>query len=1003
MTPPGAELAGLLAEVNVERVSGFDTVEVLKAAYRQVCHDRAWFLRALLEVGLRDSFSGDEVVRLEVPDEFGPDEARAALVWSRRRADSTFELAWNIHRRLPILGEAMLAGTLDEPRAVAFVRWTVGLTDEQAALVCDQLVPQASSWTVGELIERIQRLALAIDPAWAERRYTEAVRRRRVVGTRSEDGTATVSGLDLPLDRAAAGCDRIDELARACKRAGDRRPIDHIRVDLFLGSLDGTFEGMSDEEIVTHVLCHPFHDTLPTMEDDDGSAPGDDYSGESSGDGDDSDRPGGGGGVPPGADPNLPGGDNRVDGHGGVGSSEGAGGTWGTGSSDDAPDRPGGGMRPDADLDQPDGGRISGSSDTDDTGGTGAIDSTGGTDGTDGTDGSADADSGAAERDHDAEPCSQPGDGPGGLSPASGSHSTESHPAGSEETAPRAPTPDHETGQGRAESDKRVPSRPAPDTLVPDKAELDRPGPDGPAPDMAGLHRPAPDPLVPDKAELDRPGPDGPAPDMAGLHRPAPDPLVPDKVGPGPAFGKAGPDRPTLNRAGLARPAPDEAGADRAGFQHAQAQAQADADLQVGTAGWTVREIRVELTTLLSLDEHPAHLPGWGVIHPFLARRIVAGMLGGQWRYAICYDNGHLALTGLIRARPDTPGRKRPARDRRRGGLVELQITLRHLRMLAARPACDLGAWAPVVAELSAHAVSLLATGEGATASDGAAPVSAAPVGTAPAGTAPAGTAPAGTAPADTGPDSAALAGRSCTVQSSPTQGSPTQGSPTQSSPTQSGHVQDRDEIGARNESRREDRHMNGMADGGAEGVAGGAADSERRRQAGAALRRYVQIRGRVCSWPGCRTPATRTDQDHILPWAEQGPTKAENLHLACRHDHRARHHGGWRVSTAGPHLVVWTSPLGHRYPSPLPKIIIPACSPHPRSQPSPTSYRYLDDLPETPTMAPATEPSLPQEASEPETGAATPPMPDGEAGTHGSEAGAYGSLLGGERDEPPF
>ncbi|NJP23878.1 MULTISPECIES: HNH endonuclease signature motif containing protein [unclassified Microbispora] len=958
MTPPGAELAGLLAEVNVERVSGFDTVEVLKAAYRQVCHDRAWFLRALLEVGLRDSFSGDDVVRLEVPDEFGPDEARAALVWSRRRADSTFELAWNIHRRLPILGEAMLAGTLDEPRAVAFVRWTVGLTDEQAALVCDQLVPQASSWTVGELIERIQRLALAIDPAWAERRYTEAVRRRRVVGTRNEDGTATVSGLDLPLDRAAAGCDRIDELARACKRAGDRRPIDHIRVDLFLGSLDGTFEGMSDEEIVTHVLCHPFHDTLPSREGDDDNGSGGDNSGErgSDGGGDGPDRPGDGGGVRPGADPDLPGDDNHVDGHDGAGSSEGTRGNGGTRSSGDDLDHPGDGMRPDADLDQRDGRRISGASGADGAGGTGGADSTGGADGggANGADGSAEADSGAAERDQDTEPCSHPGNGPGGLSSASGSHSMEPHSAGSEETAPC--TPDHETGQGEAESDKRVPGKPAPDgpafdALVPDEAELDTL-----VPDQVELDRSALDKVGPDKAELDRsapgkPAPDGPAfdtlvpdeaeldalvPDQAELDRSAPDTLVPDtlvpdKVGPngsgpgqagtgraGPcrsAPDKVGPDRPTPDEAGPARPAPGEAGADRVGLQHAHAQVQGDADVRMGTGGWTVREIRLELTTLLSLDEHPAHLPGWGVVHPGLARCIVEGMLGGQWRYAICYDNGHLALTGLVRARPHAPGRNRPARDRRRGGLVELQITLSHLRMLAARPARVLGAWAPVVAELSAHAASLLATGEGVTAG----------------------------------------------------------------------------------------RHMNGMADRRAEGTAGGGADSERRRQAGAALRRYVQIRGRVCSWPGCRTPATRTDQDHILPWAEQGPTNAENLHLACRHDHRARHHGGWRVSTAGPHMVVWTSPLGHRYPSPLPKIIIPACSPHPRSQPSPTSYRYLDDLPETPTMAPATEPPLPQESPQRETGAATPPKPAGGTGTPAPKAGAYGSLLGGERDEPPF
>uniref|UniRef100_UPI0013667F2E DUF222 domain-containing protein n=1 Tax=Sphaerimonospora mesophila TaxID=37483 RepID=UPI0013667F2E len=220
-------------------------------------------LAVLLEVGLREQGSGQEVCRVQVPDEFAPDEARAALVWSRRRSDNAFELAWNVHRRLPVLGEAMLAGVLDEPRAMAFVRWTAGLTDEQAGQVCARLVGQAPGWTVGELIERIQRMVLAIDPLWAQKRYAEAVRRRRVAGVRNGDGTASVSGLDLPLDRAAAGCERIDVLARACKRAGDRRPIDHIRADLFLGSLDGSFERLSDEEIIVHVLAHPFIDPDP--------------------------------------------------------------------------------------------------------------------------------------------------------------------------------------------------------------------------------------------------------------------------------------------------------------------------------------------------------------------------------------------------------------------------------------------------------------------------------------------------------------------------------------------------------------------------------------------------------------------------------------------------------------------------------------------------------------------------------------------------------------------
>ncbi|MFC0556735.1 DUF222 domain-containing protein, partial [Planotetraspora thailandica] len=262
--PPGAELALALEGIDESRVSGFDTVEVLKAAYRQLCHDRARFLAVLLEVGLREQFSGQAVHRLQVPDEFSPDEARAALVWSRRRADSTFERAWDIHRRLPHLGEAMLAGTLDEPRATAFIQWTTGLTPEQAVSVCDRLIPTAAHLTVGQLIEQIQRLVLAIDPDWARKRYNESLRRRRVVGTRNPDGTASVSGLDLPLQRAAAGCDRIDELARACKRSGDKRPIDHIRTDLFLGLLDGTFETFTDQQIITHVLAHPFHDPNDT-------------------------------------------------------------------------------------------------------------------------------------------------------------------------------------------------------------------------------------------------------------------------------------------------------------------------------------------------------------------------------------------------------------------------------------------------------------------------------------------------------------------------------------------------------------------------------------------------------------------------------------------------------------------------------------------------------------------------------------------------------------------
>ncbi|WP_182897682.1 HNH endonuclease signature motif containing protein [Microbispora sp. H10830] len=668
----------MLADIDVERVSGFDTVEVLKAAYRQSCHDRARFLHTLLEVGLREQFTGDSVVRLEVPDEFAPDEARAALVWSRRRADSAFDLAWNLHRRLPALGEAMLAGELDEPRASAFIRWTSGLTDTQAGWVCERLISRAPAWTVGELIEHIQRLVLAIDPDWAEKRYREAVRRRRMVGMRNDDGTATVSGLDLPLDRAVAGCERIDELARACKRAGDHRPVDHIRADLFLGSLDGSFEGLSDTEIVFHVRTHPFVDAAPS----DASA----------------------------------------------------------GSPD---------IRPTDQATEPD-------------------------------------DAAATES------------------------ATESDDAAAD--GADAETPDEP--RGARCSGTRSRTRP--------EATCETGGSTG-----AGIHGEARD--------------GDPTQDRAESH-------ADDHVGAPVAKADDTSDDETTDH-------DESAPAAQASSTQARS-AQAMSAWASSMRAWSVPEIRVKLTTLLGLDEHPAQLPGWGMVHAVQARRIVASMLPGQWRFAVCADNGHLLVTGITGRRPCPPA-QRPARDARRGGIVELQVTVTQLRELAAAAAAT-GVWAPLIADLARHA-----------------------------------------------------------QLAEPRQ--PEAGRPGAHPPDATGSAE--------------------------------SAESAGRRHAGAALRRYVQIRGRVCSWPGCRMPASRTDQDHIHAWADDGATTADNLHLACRHDHRARHLGGWRVTWAGPHLIVWTSPLGHVYPSPLPKIIQPAPEPRPRNWPAAPPGR----LPADPAGAPNT------------------------------------------------
>ncbi|MFI7030001.1 DUF222 domain-containing protein [Microbispora rosea] len=832
--PPGAELARVLAGIDVGRVSGFDTVEVLKAAYRQSCHERARFLYALLEVGLREQFTSDRVVRLEVPDEFAPDEARAALVWSRRRADSAFDLAWNLHRRLPVLGEAMLAGELDEPRAAAFIRWTGGLTDAQADWVCEHLIGRAPAWTVGQLIEHIQRLVLAIDPDWAEKRYREAVRRRRVVGMRTDDGTATVSGLDLPLDRAVAGCERIDELARACKRAGDHRPVDHIRADLFLGSLDGSFEGLSDAEIVTHVRTHPFLDATPS------DAPAD--------------------------TPDLPPADDT------------------TNATDTT-------AEPAAASDDTAADTATEDTDTNTT----AEPTTESTAASDDTEADTAAD---AATEPAATPCgarSRSGTRsrtrPEARSGTGGSTSTGIHGQARDGDLPQA-RPDSHTGNHTAHAGDHA------GAAVSDRA--------GRADNTSGGeicdHDETRDHDESAPADV---GNDPPGQEGVNGHADDHGRDIADKTD-GKAADRAAAEAVDMP-ADMAADDGETALADsRAGGGDGDDSAQPSpvsplaADAWPVRAwsvrAWSVREIRVELTTLLGLDEHPAQLPGWGMVHAAQARRIVASMLTGQWRFAVCADNGHLLLTGITGRRPCPPA-QRPARDTRRGGIVELQVTLTRLRELAATPTAT-GVWAPLIADLARNAQQA----ETRQSQNGR----------------------PRTHPPDAAQPTQSTQSTQCTQSTQSAQ--PTQ--PAESAESGESESIESDE-------------------------------SAGRRHAGAALRRYVQIRGRVCSWPGCRMPATRTDQDHIHPWAGNGATTADNLHLACRHDHRARHIGGWRVTSPGPRLIVWTSPLGHTYPSPLPKIIQPAPEPQPRNCPDAPPGRPPADPARAPDtiMAPPSPP----------------------------------------------
>jgi hypothetical protein len=258
---PGPHLGAMLAGLDLRTLAGSDLVEVLRARARQLAHEQAQLLAVMAEIGWCDPHAGpDEVARLaQLPGENEPlvsaaDEIRAALAWTRNAAYREYHFAQALLGRLPAVFTALDAGAICRSKAWLFTELCAGLTEEQAQMVAERLLPQAGRLTTGELAARIKKLAIALDPEWAARRYATAVRDRDVIGYLDEDGTATVTGRRLPAEQAATACARIEDLAKAAKRAGYPGRIGPLRADIYLGLLDGRWTHHSREEIITDLL-----------------------------------------------------------------------------------------------------------------------------------------------------------------------------------------------------------------------------------------------------------------------------------------------------------------------------------------------------------------------------------------------------------------------------------------------------------------------------------------------------------------------------------------------------------------------------------------------------------------------------------------------------------------------------------------------------------------------------------------------------------------------------
>jgi hypothetical protein len=162
--------------------------------------------------------------RTDLPDGWSDSlnyEIAAALAMGPVSAGNLAGLAWTLGTRLPGIGRLLADGTLTKPKAKLIVQ-TFEPLDEDEATRAEALILGDLAGKTWYQVERLAwRAALAVAPDIAERRRSEAERKRaRVTMFREESGAAGLSGRDLPTAQALSGHANILTRARQYEASG---------------------------------------------------------------------------------------------------------------------------------------------------------------------------------------------------------------------------------------------------------------------------------------------------------------------------------------------------------------------------------------------------------------------------------------------------------------------------------------------------------------------------------------------------------------------------------------------------------------------------------------------------------------------------------------------------------------------------------------------------------------------------------------------------------------
>jgi hypothetical protein len=181
----------------------------------------------------------------DLPDEWSPSlrhELAAALACSAQSAETTAWLAWEQQARLPGTGALLSDGTLTYAKARAVTETFKYLSDADAAKAEALITGQLAGKTYPQVLRLAEHAALTVDPELAERRREQAQRKdARVTLFREQQGTAGLSGRDLPPDEALAAMASVNARAQDYEDSGafGATRMDVLRAYAYLDLLNG--------------------------------------------------------------------------------------------------------------------------------------------------------------------------------------------------------------------------------------------------------------------------------------------------------------------------------------------------------------------------------------------------------------------------------------------------------------------------------------------------------------------------------------------------------------------------------------------------------------------------------------------------------------------------------------------------------------------------------------------------------------------------------------------